>query len=294
MFEVHSLKPSAKVQPKVQRTDQPSKVETPQGPQIEKTQFEGLDTTILTLMMNAKTLIHHEEYALALNLLRQASNLNSKHPVILKSLGWTLEKIEKWSEAKVVYSELSRQFNNFEYSFKKAQMMYLMNDDEAALSVYYEALSHLQEEEEGLFELYKNMGNIFVRQKDFEAAEEFYNKAYTMNPDSDTLLVNFGTLEVQRQDFDKALFCFRRAVEVNPINDKAWIGLALVHNHFGDAELAWGNIIKALDIDAYNRTAILLMGYWGMTEDKIMISMKRHQKYLSQCEFDEEISLQEF
>lgn len=259
---------------------------------VDKNQFVGVDEKTLTLMMNAKVLLSHGEYQLALNLLRQACNLNSKHPEVLRTMGLVLEKLAKWSEAKIVYVELDRQFHNFKYSYRKAHCHYMLNEDESALNGYYEALSHLQDEEEDLFELYKNMGNIFVRRRDFEAAEESYNKAYTINSQSDILLINFGTLEVQREDFDKALFCFRKAIELNAHNDKAWIGLALVHNHFGDKELAWGNLIKALDIDAFNRTAILLMGHWGFTEEKIKISIEHHKKFLSQFEFDEEITLQ--
>ncbi len=251
----------------------------------------GVDEKIMTLMMNANVLVKHGEHHLALNLLRQACNLNSKHPEILKSLGQTLENLSKWTEAKIVYVELYRQFNNFLFSYKKAHCHYMLNEDEAALNTYYEALSHLQEEESNLFELYKNMGNIFVRRRDFEAAEEAYNKAYTINPDSDVLLINFGTLEVQREDFDKALFCFRKAIDVNSNNDKAWIGLALVHNHFGDRELAWGNLIKALDIDTFNRTAILLMGHWGLSEEKIKVALEYHRIFLSRHEFDEDVTL---
>lgn len=252
----------------------------------------GIDAKTFTFLINAKVLIRHKEYKLALNLLRQAASRYPKNPEILKILAIALESLEKWSEVKAVYIELSRQFNNFHFAYKKAQAHYMLNDDETALTSYYEALSHLQEEESELFELYKNMGNIFVRQKDFESAEESYNKAYTLNSRSDTLLINFGTLEVQREDFDKALFCFRQAIEINPKNDKAWIGLALVHNHFGDHELAWGNVIKSLDIDAYNRTGVLLLGHWGNTNDKIQISLHYHLEYLKKFEFDEEITLQ--
>jgi len=267
-------------------------VKNPAENKTRKALSSGVDEKILTLLVNAKVLTDHKEFNLALNLLRQACNLNSKHPEVLKNLGLALENLSKWSEAKIVYSELYRQFNNFIYAYKKAHCHYMMNEDESALTCYYEALSHLQAEESDLFELYKNMGNIFVRRRDFDAAEESYNKAYTINAESDVLLINFGTLEVQREDFDKALFCFRKAIEVNHNNDKAWIGLALVHNHFGDRELAWGNLIKALDIDAYNRTAILLMGHWGMSEEKIKISLQYHRDFLSKNEFDEDVTLQ--
>jgi tetratricopeptide (TPR) repeat protein len=163
--------------------------------------------------------------------------------------------------------------------------------DQEALESYYEALSVITEENSVLFELYKNMGNIFVRQGDFDGAEEFYNKAYTVNSQSDVLLVNYGTLEVQRSDYDKSLYCFRKAVEVNPANDKAWVGLAMVHNEFGDIELAWANIESALDINPTNRTAVHLAANWGLRDTKIEKAIEYLQQYLASVEQDEDMSL---
>jgi Tfp pilus assembly protein PilF len=130
-----------------------------------------------------------------------------------------------------------------------------------------------------------------VRQGDFEGAEDYYNKAYTLNPDSDTLLVNFGTLEVQRQDYDKSLYCFRQAVEVNKRNDKAWVGLAMVHAQFGDQELAWANLETALDINPKNRTAVHLLANWGLRDGRFAQSVSVLQSYLGEVDFDEDLSL---
>jgi Flp pilus assembly protein TadD len=135
------------------------------------------------------------------------------------------------------------------------------------------------------------MGNIYVRQGDFDAAEEFYNKAYTLNSGSDVLLVNFGTLEVQRNDFNKSLYCFRKAVELNDKNDKAWVGLAMVHNQLGDCELAWANIERAIDTNINNRTAVHLAANWGVRDGKISSAIESLQNYLGAVEQDEEMSM---
>lgn len=244
-----------------------------------------------TLLANARTLVEHGEYHLALNLLREASNRDSKNPAVLLPLAETLEAAGKNSEALKVREVLARFDYGFENAFQHAQALYRQNRDQDALSAYYDALSILSDEHPHLFEIHKNMGNIFVRGGDFEGAEESYNRAYSLNPSSDSLMVNFGTLEIQRGDKGRALSCFRQAVDINPANDKAWTGLAMIHNEFGDHELAWGNLERALDLNPANRTAIHLAAHWG-TRDQVPVRViPWMQDYLASVENDEEMSL---
>ncbi|MES2856060.1 MAG: tetratricopeptide repeat protein, partial [Bdellovibrionota bacterium] len=132
-----------------------------------------------------------------------------------------------------------------------------------------------------LFEVYKNVGNIHVRAGDFDAAEEFYDKAYTIRPNSDILLVNYGTLEIQRENHESALERFRAAVAVNANSDRAWVGLALVHRAMGDLELAKGNVERALDINDSNRTAIRLSVEWAIQDHEFGSALRRLEEYVA-------------
>lgn len=249
------------------------------------------DPRVASFVRNAQVLMKHREFPLAMNLLREASNKDSKNPATLGMLASCLEKMNRNDEALIARKALTQVNYGYESLHGYATALYKAGSDHEALEKYYEALSLITEENEMLFETYKNMGNIFVKQGDFEAAEEYYNKAYTLNSRSDILLVNFGTLEVQRNDFDKSLFCFRKAVEINPQNDKAWIGLAMVHNQFGDSELAWANIERALDINPQNRTGVHLAANWGAKDGKTLRAIELLQNYLSCVEEDEDMSL---
>lgn len=240
---------------------------------------------------NAQVLTKHREHELALNLLRQASNLDSYNVSTLRMLGHSLEKRGRLHEALKVYEALVKVNYEFESICFKGHVLYKLSRDQEALEAYYESLAILKEENSEVFEAYKNMGNIFVKQGDFEAAEEYYNKAYTMNSLSDVLLVNLGTLEIQRNDFEKAIYCFRKAVEVQARNDKAWVGLAMCHNQLGDSELAWGNLETALDINPGNRTAVHLAANWGVRDLQYQKAIEYLQEYLAHTEEDEEMSL---
>lgn len=256
-----------------------------------RTHSEPTSPRVVAYMQNADLLWQHSEVNLSLALMRQASNLESKNLTVLAPLAEKLERVGNLNEALAVRKAIAKIQPGFESFAQWAEVLYKMAEDQASLEKYYEALGLLNQECALLFSVYKNMGNILVRQGDFDGAEEFYNKAYTMNPDSDQLLVNLGTLEVQRQDFDKALFCFRKAVTLNPKNDKGWVGLALVHNQFGDQDLAWANLETAIESNAGNRTAVHIMASWSEKYQRRMQAIEALEEYLGQVECDEEMSL---
>lgn len=243
------------------------------------------------LLTNARVLRAHGENEMALHLLRQASNRESKNPAVLRPLAEALSATGREREVLIVRKALAKYDASFENIFEYAQALYRSGDDQQALQAYYEAMSVLTDSHAALFEIHKNMGNIFVRAADFEAAEESYNRALRIDDSSDLLMVNFGTLAVQRGDKGRALECFRRAVDLNAENDRAWTGLAMMHNEFGDHELAWGNLEHALELNPKNRSAVHLAAHWATRDQTPLRGIQRLENFLSSGEADEEMSL---
>lgn len=267
---------------------------------IERFQSQGVlrkkshhfkNEKVATYYLNAKVLIQNDEYALALNLLRSCSSLDPFNQYILDALFSALVKCEKLSEAQTV-AETNFKFN---YSLARclelADIYFLNGKDEESLKLYFDCLSNVIENEEVLFKIYKNIANIYVKFREFDSAEEFFNKSYKIKDDSDVLLVNMGVLEFQKCDLDKSLFCFRKAIEINNNNDKAWVGLAMTHIELGDKELSWGNLTKALDINSQNKTALKLLCQFFSESEKNAQCRGYLLKYLEQQNFDEEISM---
>ncbi len=239
----------------------------------------------LAYLTNAATLMRHGEFHLALNLIRVFLNKSPRNANALKILTRCLENLERWTELITVRKAIVKFDFSFDAIFSLASTQYQLGLDREALQSYFECLAILQVPDSRLFDIYKNLGNIFVRQRDFDAAEEYYNKAYTLKIQEDVLLVNFGTLSVQKCDYDKALDCFRRAVDINSYNDKAWFGLALVHSHFGDFELAWANIERAIDVQPNNLSALQIYGQWALQRDRPDKPLEALRRVI----FDEEI-----
>lgn len=244
------------------------------------------------LLEKARLLHVNGDSQLALILLRQASAMDSNHFEVLSLMAEILANQGKRNEATKIRAVLKSKHPDFSTFFAYAQELYLSEAaDEEALKAYFECLALVQGSEAEMFEIYKNMGNISVKLQDYEGAEEFYNKAYTINSQSDILLVNFGTLEVQRNNWDKAVYCFRQAVTINPKNEKAWVGLALMHNEYGDQTLAWANLQMALEINPFNRTGVLMFARWALRDHQEMAAIQTVTRYLAHDNFDEELSL---
>lgn len=244
-----------------------------------------------TLIANADLLLKHGETDLAVHLLRKCLYINPHHPEALRRLSDCLNK-EKDLPLKIkAHEALVKSDYCFENVARLAHCYYQQNQDQKAYRTYMQALEVLTEESKELFEVYKNLGNILMREGDFESAEEFYNKAFTLNPISDVLHVNLGTLSLQQQNHETAISRFRQALEHNPRNDKAWVGLALVHNAMGDLVLARANLENALDVNPRNRTAVHLAASWAVRDQDYGFAIQALENFVSSVDCDEEMSL---
>lgn len=247
---------------------------------------------ISELLVNAESLLKAGEKSTAAHLVRQALCLDSRHPEALKKMIRCLGR-QEWDRQQktVILKTLTQVEPTFENYAFYGQELIEAGDLDGALEAFFEATLRVQEESDLLFEVYKNIGNIYVRKGDFESAEESYHKAFTLKPDSDVLQVNLGTLAVQKQDWASAIERFRKSLEINSLNDKAWVGLALCHHQVGEAHLSQATLENALDICPSNRTAVHLMASWSLQAGSIERAVERLQDYLATQESDVEMSL---
>jgi tetratricopeptide (TPR) repeat protein len=245
------------------------------------------DQLIGLLMKNASVLMQAKETRLAFNILRNVLMRRPENVEALEMMGTTLKNESRFEEALKVFRAYAKLVRTPEASAHVAEILYLCERDEAALATYRDVLKNVITDADLLFEVYKNIGNIHTRAGDFEAAEEFYDKAYTLRSDSDVLLVNYGTLEVQRGAWNEAVTRFRSAVEINPQSDRGWVGLALVHHSMGDFELAKANLQRALDINGANRTALKLAVDWAQGDQNFTFAIAQLENYVGAKGFED-------
>ena len=125
-----------------------------------------------------------------------------------------------------------------------------------------EALNFISEPSLLLFCVYKNLGDISTLKKNFPLAEEFYNKAHTIRPNSLSLRLHRGILKLKQKNYNAAMECFQKLLKAQPKNEKAWLGLALSRKALGEDELAEGALLRSLDFNPKNPEALKLKNKW--------------------------------
>ncbi len=181
--------------------------------------------------------------------------------------------------------------SRFETLNALAQVEYRLDEMDQAFTHLQQALLVAPEGAPELFDVFKTLGNIFVRHGDLDSAEDNYFKAHRLNPRSDVLHINLGTLAIQRGHWDEATEKFRTALGLNPSNDKAWVGLALCHRTKGDWELAWGNLEAALEYNPLNEVAIGLAIEWSTHEGREFRALEWIRNFLVEGGWNEKLSI---
>ena len=154
---------------------------------------------------------------------------------------------------------------------------------------YFEILTELIEIHPKHGEIYKNLGNIFCHEGDFEAAEEYYLKALTLEPKSDVLRSNLGFLEIQRRNYAEAENFFQLALEQNQKSDRAWTGLGLIHLARENWDMAHAAFLQALERNSSNRVALQSLGQASLSLGQFHGVTEHFSNYLRSNPFDHEI-----
>ena len=247
---------------------------------VDRVAAAPLSGDLAKLLDSAETLFEAKDYKPAHDLFEAVLKRDHQNEQALKGLASTAIHLGRQGEALLAIRKLTKVHPNFANFVWLADELYLNDMIDEAHETYMKAQLQPHFESEVLFRVFKNLGNIALRKSDLDAAEEYYNKAFTLQPDSDALLVNFGSLAIHRGELDVAVRRFRQAVEINRANEKAWIGLGMIHREFGDSELAWANIERALDIDNGNETAIKLVCEWALKDNEIVRAIQLNDLYL--------------
>jgi len=184
-------------------------------------------------------------------------------PFIYKNMYW-LEVKRGSSEGQVnAARKLVECEPSLENQYLLAQALFTSENDREALSVYHQILDQLAEPTWLMFSIYKNIGSIYMKAKDFEAAEESFNKAHTINSDDLNLLVSYGYLYLHAGRLNEAKDRFAAILEKDKDFSEAYIGLGILHATVGEFELACANLSHVLDKTPSHKLALYLHYTWS-------------------------------
>lgn len=246
--------------------------------------------TVALLFHNAKILFNFKDFHDALILLRESLNMDSFNVNLIDLCRKTLFQIGLRDESLKLLEASQRIRYSPDKSIELARIYVANEQNDMALAQLFDVLSQFVEDETLLFETYKNIGCVYLKEKEFDLAAEYFHKAYAINSSDDTLLVNLGVMEYLKKDISQSLFYLREAINNNQKNDKAWVGLAMAHLEFGDRDLSWSNLTKAIDVDPMNRTALILLNDLAESDSQLEYCQNALITFLEGENFDEQIS----
>jgi tetratricopeptide (TPR) repeat protein len=238
------------------------------------------------LVKNALLLIDGGEFSLARNVLGEVLRKNNRSVEAIRWMGWCFRQEGQLENAQKCYEQLTQLRVTDQDLFELGEIYYDVKKDDLALSTWLRALEGCDAESPRLFDLHKNLGNVYTRLGDYDSAEENYNKALILRPHSDILQINFGTLAFQRQNYLQAMAHFKQGIEQNPFNDHGWCGVALVAREMRDIEWARATLLKSLDINPYNLVALQVLIHWAITDLKWSEAISRTQIYCEKRQDD--------
>ncbi len=89
------------------------------------------------------------------------------------------------------------------------------------------------QEDAGLPELHKNLGDLHYRGTRYDEAMESYLRATKLSPElGGDVYLKLGNIRLRRQERDEAVRCWERALEIEPTNAIVRTNLAAVKQVF--------------------------------------------------------------
>ena len=170
-----------------------------------------------------------------------------QRPFVYKNMYW-LETKKASAEGKVYAARKLVDIEpTIENQFLLANALTNADQERVALEILHQIVDQCQEPSWLLYTVFKNIGSLYLRCKDFEAAEEYYNRAYAMNKDDLNLELCYGYLFLHSSKLNDAKTKFADILARDADFTEASIGLALVHASVGEYDLACANLSNVLD-----------------------------------------------
>lgn len=127
-------------------------------------------------------------------------------------------------------------------------LLFGKNDYKEALKAWNQALNYNQDEDH-LFSIYNNIGQVFAAQGKITDAIKYYYKSLDLKPDFSLAYSNLGKIFQQQNQHETAVYCFEKVIELDPNNKFALsdCGASLLQLGRIDAALQHFQTVMALD-----------------------------------------------
>ncbi|MDE0092873.1 MAG: hypothetical protein OXN83_06280 [Oligoflexia bacterium] len=183
-------------------------------------------------------------------------------PRLLEWAGFLALENECWSIAEAIFASLLESRNKILDLLGLAKALRMQFRLVEAEDCYLASLDRITQACSLLFVVYKALGEISLLKEDFYQAEEYYNKASTLNPACKSLVFCRAMMYLKEKNYKLAEERFKDYLRFDLHSTKAWLGLALIRKALDDEELAWACLERCLDIEPENSQALQLKTQW--------------------------------
>ena len=186
-------------------------------------------------------------------------------PRILEWAGFLALENELWTSAESIFASLLERRDKVSDLLGLAKSLRMQFRLDEAEDCYLASLEQITQACSLLFVIYKALAEICLLKNDFYQAEEYYNKASTLKPNSQSLTFCRSLLYLKEKNYKLAEKNFKVYLQFELSSEKAWLGLALARKALGNKELAWASLQKCLDINPKNSQALKLKKKWSQS-----------------------------
>ena len=192
----------------------------------------------------------------------ESMDLPASDERLLEWLGLLALENKEWSLAESVFSLLLEQRDKALDLVGLAKSLRMQERFREAEECYLESLDKIKTPCSVLFTIYKALGEIYLLQNDLSQAEEFYNKAGTIQPNCKSLVFSRAMIALKEKNYKQAESYFIKYLKSYLSSEKAWLGIAISRKALGDTELAWACLKKCFDLTPKNSQALKLEKKW--------------------------------
>lgn len=104
--------------------------------------------------------------------------------------------------------------------------------------------------------LYRLVGDCFVKLGDFESSKNSYIAAAELDPYSSKVYIGLGTIGLMKNSYDIAVLHFQKAISLAPDDEMSNLGLGLAFQGMDEHKEAMRWITKSLEINIENTAAL--------------------------------------
>lgn len=154
-----------------------------------------------------------KQFALAVDLLSKASQINPQHTVCYVNRGIALQALQRFDDAVLSFDQAIKIKPDYAQAYyHRANVLQELQRLDAALSDYDQALAI----DPDYFQVYYNRGNVLHQLQRREAALWNYDQAIRINSEHAEFYANRGIVLLELNRLDAALSSFDFALQLNP------------------------------------------------------------------------------